>query len=313
MRYAQKFERVVIVDTNVNPFFKQSLGDFFLSDNPLLYFLDSKGQTWPPLKELKHQPEVQDLLSQAIETQGTWLDGSSDFRDSITGKVLTFDFGTDHDETVLIHHQAGGGLGSVFALTLVELQPAILRAIMKQINEWGNYRSVHVRDSDYRTNFIDSLPRILNGRRVPFFVASDNRDVIEVARGISKKNGQTIVERATSGNSNLETILDLFLLATSQRFFALPLASKLVVYSGFSRLTAFLWLTYSPSVAGFLDAASCVGGLKNRVISLARFLVGFGLTWASVRANPKGVFRQLRDVRSNLATDAIKIKKVPNL
>lgn len=70
-----------------------------------------------------------------------------------SGEPITFDFTKNYSQDILIHHQSGGGNQAIEVLKKLKLLPNIAKKIRKQISDLGDYDSIHVRNTDYKTKY----------------------------------------------------------------------------------------------------------------------------------------------------------------
>jgi len=173
------------------------------------------------------------------------LDGS--------GEPISFDFAREHAEPLLVHHACGGGLLSLEALKRLRLKPDMVENFQARMRIVGkNYAGVHVRHTDYRTDYpglfaavAESLPQ---GRIV---VCTDNREVLDYARALFGARVYNFADLPDTGGQplhygngldlrtvNRDSILDLVTLARASRLYLARVSQG--HYSGFSRLAAAL-------------------------------------------------------------------------
>ena len=185
-RYAEAHGRTLIVDSAATVF-----GDAFAN-----YFKPVAGQK----AELRLSPErLQQLNAASVfpeSLQGRmdtyskiWSEHAWGFVDATSHEPLSFDNNRDYAQTVLLHHQHGGGTVSLDALRRLRLQPELAQYIRRRIAGLGaDYDAIHVRHTDYVTDighFFGTLVGTLAGRRV--LVCSDNAEVIRLARQTFKR------------------------------------------------------------------------------------------------------------------------------
>ena len=108
-------------------------------------------------------------------------------------------------ESVVIHHRSGGGLDSVKALSMFQLNVSIREDIFERLRLLGqDYDAVHIRHTDYKTDYellINSLQLKLVGRTV--LLCSDNYKVIEYAK--SRLTASNVVCVASPNELSLDT------------------------------------------------------------------------------------------------------------
>ena len=134
--YAAKYGRRVIVQTDggFHPYFQLSLGHYLISMQDQLVFTEDLAE---PLGEvffegLSVQPRS--LQGRIFETDFFDVCGVGR-RDRVSGDLITFDFGKDHAEDVLVHNQWGGGDAAMSALARVRLHDAVVDEIFARIGE----------------------------------------------------------------------------------------------------------------------------------------------------------------------------------
>lgn len=198
--------------------------------------------------------------------------------DPVSGHRLTFAMGRDHPEQVLVHAQSGGGREGVRVLRHLRFTPAMAQALARRLAPLGpDFDAVHVRNSDYRTDYLPFLRRLaplLQGRTV--VLCTDSAEVQAAARAVWGKAAQVVAatDLAPDGNGDgrpihlrpaadpmrhaLDLLGDLTALATARRMFFTHLAHREEVwrarYSGFTIVA--LALRRRPEVlAGLFSAA----------------------------------------------------------
>lgn len=180
--------------------------------------------------------------------------------EKMSDKTLNFDHSCDHDAQLLVYDQFGGGCASFRALKRLRLRADVANEIVARLLPLGRgYDAVHIRHSDYKTQFrrfLVQLRPLLRKRRV--LICSDS-----VA---AKSAAQKILHRSTSVMSvadipdigrralhqakeldaydrNLDLLCDLFGMALSDQLFFTQVTAKgsgRRLYSGFSLLAELL-------------------------------------------------------------------------
>lgn len=239
--YARRTGRKLFIDTESNPKFAANLLDYFECDVEL--------QVMPKaaLERFDSAECFPVELTGRISTYELLANTQVPFRDSTSQVPVTFDFGKNYPERVLIHHQPGGGLNSTSLLKRMTLNARILAEVERRKAILGpNYAAVHIRDSDYETQWVSqlsNLKRYLSGRRV--FLATDNHKIPDSPE---LKGLDLDVEFSSSFECDLYTfdkneqsLIDLALLAEAAELYILKLNHLTVPYSGFSLLAKYLW------------------------------------------------------------------------
>lgn len=110
--------------------------------------------------------------------------------DSESKAPLRVDMTRDYPEQLVLHEAGNGGSEGIEFLKRVAVEANLARDMIAKIRLLGpNYAAVHVRHSDYRTNwrkFLKSIRKDLIGRTV--LICSDNAKVVRAAPLILKKS-----------------------------------------------------------------------------------------------------------------------------
>lgn len=257
-RYAERFARTVIVDTAYagGDGFHDDFGRYFMSRQPrLILSLDAQadafvGATVVPtfLQDKISQYQVAPKLPRAP------------LRELKSNLPLSFDFTRDYDADVLVHHQRGGGQNSLFALLRLSLMPALVEELQRRLHIiGGQYVAVHVRHTDYSSNYEGLLQKIKTHHPPKLFLATDSQAVLDEFRGTLKTTQVLNFSHQLSLDGtpmhlvsgpgaplenfmrNRDAIIDLLMLSLSKHLLAAPLASRPAAsftpkYSGFSVL-----------------------------------------------------------------------------
>ena len=219
--------------------------------------------------------------------------------------VGTSDFERDHSEQLLVYEGSGGGTASFDLLPRLRLAPHVRRRVQDAIAALEpGYSALHVRNTDYRTDYRTLLRRVSRMRiEGPVLVCSDDPRMVAYARRVLRNSVLAFPPRAGSRNAKgalhlpdsyatqleaqnaaVESIIDLMALANAQRLFCGTVMSGLV--SGFSQLACHLcrnkgvadallglpraqWREPDHDAAAVLDIA---GSLRHRAWLLRRAL-----------------------------------------
>ncbi len=180
-RYAEGHDRILVIDTRESGL----LGDF--SDffqprikNSRIHFDPSSGvDAFPEL--LSPWCDRSTLALQADRGLGACQRpvASSTTRHDRS----TFDFRKNHPEPVILHESGGGGKLAYHLLDRLKLSPGILDEVFAKLaNLPKNYVAVHVRNTDYQTDYKALFGRIrpqVSGENL--LVCSDDANVISYA------------------------------------------------------------------------------------------------------------------------------------
>ncbi len=245
--YTARHGRALIVDT----------GRSGLRDDFHAYFEAREG-FGPAL--LPYGPELEAALNRVRGTRPAEVEGRIGRYDSAArgrhvwlegGAVaLDFDMRQDHPEQLLLCESFGGGQASLRLLRHLVLQADVAEAVLRRVLALGpGYDAIHVRHSDYRTEYARFLARIapaLRGRRV--LLCTDSREVQEAAPGllgdvelltlgaVPDTGGQPLHERTWGDQrgQNIALLADLLALAGARRMWFTRVGRRQV--SGFSTL-----------------------------------------------------------------------------
>lgn len=254
-RYADRFQRVLIVDTLRSGLFTE-LSNFFEPRAPKTPVIFSSSATRLLGSAADCMPrEVAGLIDTYTTAYSPALRNHVDAASQVQ---LTFDFTADHAAEVLLHEQCGGGPRSFDFLRRVDLSVAlktILRARLRFRSE--GYAAIHIRNTDYKTDYMNLFEEVrdkVSGQNL--LICSDDANVIRVAKSfLSQANVFSVsdipdtdqqpihgawvqLSKAGRDSSAVDVLVDLFALAFSHTLFTTNVSGGHP--SGFSRLAQFL-------------------------------------------------------------------------
>lgn len=256
-RYAEKTDRVVLVDTNFanSDFFCDSFANYFSSRQKRVLL---NAENFPDsLNALDVFPM---FLFGRIDTYKTFINSEiRQFCDTETELPVTFDFDRNYPHTLLIHHNSGGGMLSLFALLRLQIVDAIADELLTRINHIGSpYTGIHIRNTDYKTNYGRFLRDFKPQPDETMFLATDNHNTLkEFERVFGKDRIYSFSSLPSTSNPihteklpieerftrNRDAILDLLMLALSRKLYLFKLEENQIgaQFSGFSKLAYELW------------------------------------------------------------------------
>ncbi|WP_247030294.1 hypothetical protein [Ancylobacter crimeensis] len=181
-RYAAAHDRIVLLDLSRGamrvPFdtlfrvLPEASCRLETADDALLAALDTPGAVRPA-----------SLCSQLAGFEPSWCTKHENYVDE-AGAPVTFDMTRDHPERCLVHEQCGGGLIGARGLEGLALAPDIAGEVVERLARLGAvYDALHVRHSDYRTDFQQLFARarpMFAGQRL--LLCTDSAEVQQVAR-----------------------------------------------------------------------------------------------------------------------------------
>jgi len=142
--YAKRYDRELWVDTSRSGL-RECLGNYFLDNEDFVFGvpdLSGFASVFPRGVE------------ERIDTYRTEYDPSTKLYHEVNSNVpVTFDFTLDYSENLLVHEQSGGGDGSVQIMRKLQFLPEVSAVIDRQVASLGTYTGVHIRHSDYQTDY----------------------------------------------------------------------------------------------------------------------------------------------------------------
>jgi hypothetical protein len=251
-RYADRFDRTVIVETDCASamWFKDRFCNYFLSRRRRLV-LDAAGAR-DGFDRLAAVPAC--LAGRVNGYEAAYDFAVDNFADAESGAPLSFDFERDYAEPLLVHHACGGGQLSLGALARMRAHDAIVDRLVRRMATIGEgYVGVHIRNTDYQTDYQPALNRLAGEIAGPIFVASDNRQAVADCRRLfgaarvfsfaqlPEEPGRPphrLQGAETTYQVHADAILDLLTLALADRVYGFRLAQNRhgTEYSGFTML-----------------------------------------------------------------------------
>lgn len=190
--YCQKDSRTLIVDTTRSGL-RINFSELFENNTNINYEFSLSNEIFQKIKNLKCQIKEIDnkLMDYEVEytKENNYVTKDSRIR-------VSFDFEKNYDEDLLVFEQCGGGTKSVNLLSKLKLSSELRRKFTEcKISE--NYESIHVRNTDYQTDYkklFESLREQLKNKLV--LICSDDLEVIESAKIILKES--TIISKTSN-------------------------------------------------------------------------------------------------------------------
>ena len=258
-QYAEVFARTVIVDTAYanSDYFRDKFSRYFSSKQKRLIL--SPGDQAADLDAMQVYPET---LQGRLNSYEVHIDRKiGAFCDTATGQPITFDFNRDHAHPLLVYHQAGGGNLSRLALLRLSLDRSLVDELIARIHTMGGpWIGVHVRNTDYSTDYESLLQELKKGSAKRIFLATDSLQVRERFQSELKNTTVHSFSRRLSEDgkplhemrgmddadvlaSNCDAILDLVMLALSSRLLFQKVAPNSfgTNHSGYAMLAHNLW------------------------------------------------------------------------
>ncbi len=257
--YATRFRRKVIVDTNHRStiYMRDDFSRYFLSRQDSLA-LDLTA-TRAALDRFDGEVVPSFLKHRLLDYDVRFDPERRSVVESTIGEPITFDFEKAYKEPLLVHHMSGNAPGAAqMALARLRLRPELRDELTRRLRLIGpGYAAVHIRNTDLRTDYRILLARLkasgaLNGFDA-LFVATDDAACYEFCQDLfaglkvvgfsqlpvaSTRPLHHLSEVDDVYVRNRDAILDLLMLALSDRYFPLELSKNRwgARYSGFSIL-----------------------------------------------------------------------------
>jgi hypothetical protein len=261
-RYAEQFDRDIIIDTNFH-------STIYIKDHFPRYFVSRQKRLVLDLPTIEFDLNAASIVPHFLASDLLGYDAYYDRElrcvvEKTTRQPISFDFSKDYAESLLVHHAMGGlRHASVAALARLCLHNDISDELIKRLHSIGsNYVAVHIRNTDYKTSYQSLLNRLKDHPDLrsgeTLFVATDNIACLEFCRHIftginvvsfsklpdeSGRPLHRLSEHDDVYGRNKDAILDLVMLALSRKifFFEIHENRSSNKYSGFSLLALDLW------------------------------------------------------------------------
>ncbi len=246
--YARQHDRVFVVNTRRSAL-SAPFSEYFESLLPNAV-LHPTGNLIRHLNSLSASPHC---LQGRVDDHPSRYVPDNIFIDPETLTPLTFNFSARYAEDVLVHHCSGGGIASVQCLEKVRLREEVAKAVLDALSDLEDgYCAVHVRNTDYRTDYMQLfktiLPRVAGKTLV---ICSDDVACRETAKSFfSESTVRTASDIPDTGGApihmrqddvaakNMAMLIDLFALARAKPLFFANVEGGFL--SGFTRLAAAL-------------------------------------------------------------------------
>lgn len=271
LSYCQKTGRTLVLDGRFSGFLDDFSRYFIINKAPTAKTLWEAFATWASAKFRSSRKGMPGLRWYSAEwgaksqqlscfphiLQGRLSDYEFEYRDGShfeksTGERLGFDWDTHYREQVLVHHQCGGGNLSFRGIQWFQLRPEIAAEAKAMLEKLPRYISVHVRNSDLKTEYESLLQRVQKrSPRGHVLVCSDD---FQVKQSAARLFGSRLIESTrtpdTSGQplhyntsldryqGNKDMLIDLVMLAAGRELWVTETTEGYV--SGFGSLARHL-------------------------------------------------------------------------
>jgi hypothetical protein len=253
--YGEAFGRLVIVETDFakTVHYRRPFSDYFVSRDPNLV-LDA-GPFRDSFDKLDVAPPG--VFGRVNSYDARFDHAIGGYVDARTMQSLKVDFERGYDAPLLVHHGIGRVGKPLNALAKMRLQGDVIDEIAARVRAIAApYTAIHVRNTDYETDYAPKFERLKAMIDGPIFIATDDHGVVEASRSIfgaervfsfarlplERSRPLHIVTDENARERNLDAIVDLFMLALSQRLYTFRLRENRngVPLSGYSELADIL-------------------------------------------------------------------------
>jgi hypothetical protein len=246
--YAKKFDRTLVINTD-NSGFLDSFENYFVLKGSTEVDVVFDFPIGADLTKASCVPN--ELFSHIDDYKAVWISGGG-FVDQASNVKVTFDFTEDYSESVLIHEQCGGGNNSIDVLANFVLSSDLAKIALDKIETLGTYQSIHVRNTDYKTEYesffneIDSssgeekLVLCTDDYACQSYAVKFFRERLMLSSNIPDLNGKSLHANMKINRlqANYDSIIDLLVLASGTKLHTTNLTGGFK--SGFSRLAEHL-------------------------------------------------------------------------
>ena len=180
--YAERFERRLIIDTSRRKLIGAVFDLLSLKDSPSNVEMGIPPGFGSVVESLSVLPAG--LTNGLLTDKPRWRGGK--FVCGESDEAITFDFSRDHEEDLLVHHQAGGGVASHRAITRFQVSRQNVELILGRMPQLPqDYDSLHIRATDYQTDYLAFLLRLARKKTdLPLVVCSDSNEVLDSAKNV---------------------------------------------------------------------------------------------------------------------------------
>lgn len=191
------------------------------------------------------------IKGQVFDYRSQYSKDDRNFVEIASRALLTFDFEKEYEESILIHEQCGGGRQSINALAQLSLNAGLKTEILNKIRQFGHYDAVHVRNTDYQTDYVEFFHRIRPQVSGTLVLCTDDygcqiyakdfwKDQMMLSNEVPETKGKPLHMNTSLDrySTNVGTLSDLCILASANKLFFTK--TKQGVVSGFSALANML-------------------------------------------------------------------------
>jgi hypothetical protein len=177
-RYARRFNRLCVVETN----YKSSLN---FMDGLHRYFVSRADRLVLDSTKYSQSFDQMTVAPSFIQGRVNSYDVISDesYVEKLSRQPILFDESGDYEEELLVHHHLGHGDNSIFTLMKLRLQDFLCARLVERLRTInGPYVAIHIRNTDYKTDFFPELRALPLPDTTKIFVAADNGETVKQVR-----------------------------------------------------------------------------------------------------------------------------------
>lgn len=187
LTYAERTSRTLLVDFRGNPFSAAVFTRLKIEDSTVPVILAPSAKLLNSLDRLSVFPSG---LSGRVTSYQSEIDLRRNPNIHVeleSNQLITFDPDSEYLESVLVHHASGGGTHSKRLLSKLTFTEKFNRLVTENLSRLPDtYDGVHIRASDYDSDYRRTILRIVNRKKPRFLlVCTDNPRVLLFARSLS--------------------------------------------------------------------------------------------------------------------------------
>ncbi|MDR2341779.1 MAG: discoidin domain-containing protein [Campylobacteraceae bacterium] len=222
-RYALTYDRELYIDGSKGGFL-DSFSNYFTAPEGVYFdgfdFMQYEFTCYPACLE-----------NDVINYKVIYSNEKRKFVYAATSKLITFDFTKPYEEDILIHEQSGGGLG-VDAFEWLRLNEKVKLHIVSTLNKLREYDAIHVRNTDYKTDYKTFFENIKNKLGDKIVLCTDDLqcqlhaksffgDRLYIVTELPDTRGKPLHSNRSLDRygTNLNTLTDLFILASGKNLY----------------------------------------------------------------------------------------------
>lgn len=253
-RYAEVTRRAVIVDGAYRgaTSFHDDFSEYFVARRASLQLNATELNRHAEFTEKDIYPAFVGIPPHTYTAE--WSTEKSQFVDAETGRELKLDLKRVYPHKLVLHHACGAVNFSHMIFLRLHLREFLVDQIRSRLEQFEKpYVAIHIRNTDYKTDYRSQLQEIKQKLAGPVFIATDNFDTLNDCReilgannvvsfsNIPQKQGRPLHLHLSSADDirqlNSDAILDLFTLALAKHLVIFKVENnRFSPYSGYSML-----------------------------------------------------------------------------